>query len=101
MKKLRFVYLLQAGGHNFLPHIHSTWEEPFSAALYIFHPILCTSVEVFKYAYVSRAVNQRSGNPAFLPVIYEKCCNYDLDGDVSPARTKALMRLWVTCDTSQ
>ena len=68
---------------------------------YIFHPILCTSVEVFKYAYVSRAVNQRSGNPAFLPVIYEKCCNYDLDGDVSPARTKALMRLWVTCDVSQ
>ena len=34
MKNLRFVYLLQAGERYFSPHIHSTWEEPFSAALY-------------------------------------------------------------------
>ena len=36
MNKLCFVYLLQAGERNFSPHIHTTWEEPFSAALYAF-----------------------------------------------------------------
>ena len=36
MKKLRCVYLLlQEEERNFSPHIHSTWEEPFSAALYL------------------------------------------------------------------
>ena len=34
VKKLRFVYLLQAGERNFSAQIHTTWEEPFSAALY-------------------------------------------------------------------
>ena len=34
MKKLRFVCLLQAGERNFLPQCHTTWEGPFSAAVY-------------------------------------------------------------------
>ena len=34
VKMLRFVYLLQAGERNFSPHIHTTWEVPFSASLY-------------------------------------------------------------------
>ena len=33
-KKLRFVYLLQAGKRNFSPQIHTTWEGPYSAAQY-------------------------------------------------------------------
>ena len=35
MKKLSFVYLLEAGERNFSSHIHTTWEMPFSASLYI------------------------------------------------------------------
>ena len=35
MNKLRFVYLLQVGERIYSPHIHTTWEEPFSAALYL------------------------------------------------------------------
>ena len=34
MNKLCFVYLLQPGERNFYHGIHTTWEEPFSAALY-------------------------------------------------------------------
>ena len=34
MDKLHFVYLLQAGVAILSPHMHTTWEEPFSAALY-------------------------------------------------------------------
>ena len=34
---LRFVYLLQAGERNFSPHIHTTWEVPFSASLYLLY----------------------------------------------------------------
>ena len=32
---MRFVYLLQAGEHNFPRQIHTTWEGPYSAALYV------------------------------------------------------------------
>ena len=35
VNKLCFVYLLQAGEHIYSRDIHTTWEEPFSAALYI------------------------------------------------------------------
>ena len=34
MNKLRFVHLLQAGEGNIFNNTHTTWEEPFSAALY-------------------------------------------------------------------
>ena len=34
MKKLRFIYLLQAGERNFAPQILTTWEEPFRGSLY-------------------------------------------------------------------
>ena len=35
MNTLHFVYQLQAGERNFLPIIHTTWEEPYSATLYL------------------------------------------------------------------
>ena len=34
MKKLCFVYLLQAGKRNFSPHIYTTWDGYFSAGLH-------------------------------------------------------------------
>ena len=34
MKKLRFVYLLQAGESNFSSHFHTTWGPPFRDSLY-------------------------------------------------------------------